>query len=245
MLKVILVVVGLIALTVGIVWLIDKFVPKKLKPVLNILLWALIFLLGYLNFDSVYGEIKFNELKDERYKQVITKLIDIRDAELAHKTVTGKFTKSYDSLLKFIETGKFTITQRRDTSVVDQALTDRYGGVEMKKDIILIDTLGYVSIKDSLFGADTRYKTMMNLPEGIGPKGTKVILDAGILPATTIPIFEASVAKEVILFDQDKNLVAKEKEAMSVDGVRGPKLRVGSMEEVDTKGNWPKNLSQD
>jgi hypothetical protein len=245
MLKVILVVVGLIALTIGIVWLIDKFVPKKLKPVLNIILWAVIFFLGYLNINSVYGEIKFNELKDERYKQVITKLIDIRDSELAHKTVTGKFTKNYDSLLKFIETGKFTITQRRDTTVVDEELTKRFGGVTMTKSIILIDTLDYVSVRDSLFGADTRYKTMMNLPEGIGPAGTKVMLDAGILPATTIPIFEASVAKEIILFDQDKNLIAKEKEAMSVDGVRGPKLRVGSMEEVDTKGNWPKNLSKD
>ncbi|MFT5847787.1 MAG: hypothetical protein ACJARX_000770 [Psychroserpens sp.] len=245
MLKVILVVVGLIALTIGIVWLIDKFVPKKLKPVLNLVLWALIFFLGYLTFMSVYGEIKFNKLKDERYKVVITKLIDIRDAELAHKTVTGKFTKNYDSLVNFIEKGKFTITQRRDTTVIDEELTKRFGGVEMTKSLILIDTLGYVSVKDSLFGADTRYKTMMNLPKGIGKTGTKVILDAGILPATTIPVFEASVDKEVILFDQDKNLVAKEKEVMSVDGVRGPKLRVGSMEEVDTKGNWPKNLSKD
>ena len=201
MLKVILVVVGLIALTVGIVWLIDKFVPKKLKPVLNIVLWALIIFLGYLTVDSVYGEIKFNELKNERYKKVITKLIDIRDAELAHKTVTGKFTKNYDSLLNFIETGKFTITQRRDTTVIDEELTKRYGGVEMKKNIILIDTLDYVSVRDSLYGADTRYKTMMNLPEGIGPSGTKVALDAGILPATTIPVFEASVAKEKVVTD--------------------------------------------
>ena len=245
MLKVILVVVGLIALTIGIVWLIDKFVPKKLKPVLNLVLWALIFFLGYLTFMSIYGEIKFNKLKDDRYAVVISKLIDIRDAELAHKTVTGKFTKNYDSLIHFIENGKFTITQRRDTTVVDEELTERYGGVEMTRSIILIDTLGYVSVKDSLFGADTRYKTMMNLPEGLGKPGTKVKLDAGILVARTIPVFEASVDKEVILFDQDKNLVAKEKEVMSVDGVRGPKLRVGSMEEVDTNGNWPKNLSKD
>ncbi|WP_037051969.1 hypothetical protein [Psychroserpens burtonensis] len=243
MLKVILVVVGLIALTIGIVWLIDKFVPKKLKPVLNIALWVLIVFLGYLTFMSVYGEIKFNKLKDDRYKVVIAKLKDIRDAELAHKTVTGKFTDDYGKLVNFIEIGKFTITQRRDTTVIDEELTKRFGGVEMTKSLILIDTLGYVSVKDSLFGADTRYKTMMNLPEGIGKSGTKINLKAGILPATNIPIFEASVDKDVILFDQDKNLVAKEKEVMSVDGVRGPKLQVGSMQEADTKGNWPKNLS--
>ncbi|WP_241485201.1 hypothetical protein [Psychroserpens damuponensis] len=243
MLKVILVVVGLIALTIGIVWLIDKFVPKKLKPVINIVLWALIIFLGYLTFNSVYGEIKFNKLKDERYKKVIVQLIDIRDAELAHKTVKGQFTSDYGKLVNFIETGKFTITQRRDTTVVDEELTKRFGGVTMTKSLVLIDTLGFVSVKDSLFGADSRYKTMMNLPEGIGPAGSKINLDAGVLAESKIPVFVASVDKEVILFDQDKNLVAKEKEVMSVDGVRGSKLQVGSMQEADTKGNWPKNLS--
>jgi len=243
MLNVILIVVGLIALTIGIVWIIDKFVPKKLKPVLNLVLWVLIFFLGYITVMSVYGEIQFNKLKDDRYKQVIVKLKDIRDAELAHKTVKGQFTNDYGKLVDFIETGKFTITQRRDTTVIDEELTKRFGGVEMTKSLILIDTLGFVSVRDSLFGADTRYKTMMNLPEGIGPSGTKVVLDAGVLAESGIPVFVASVDKDVILFDQDKNLIAKEKEVMSVDGVRGPKLQVGSMQEADTKGNWPKNLS--
>ncbi|WP_298901557.1 hypothetical protein [uncultured Psychroserpens sp.] len=245
MLKVILVVVALILLTIGIVWLIDRFVPKKLKPVLNIVLWALIFFLGYLTFDSVYGEIKFNKLKEERYKTVISKLIDIRDAELAHRTVTKKFTGNFDDLIKFIDTAKFIITQRRDSTVIDEELTARFGGVETTKDIVIIDTLDFVSVRDSLFGDDPRYKTMMNLPEGIGPAGSKFTLNAGKLEDTGIAVFEASVDKDIILHDQNKNLVAKEKEVMSVDGVNGPKLQVGSMIEDVTKGNWPKNLSKD
>ena len=60
-----------------------------------------------------------------------------------------------------------------------------------------------------------------------------------------IPVFEASVDKSILLFDQDKNLVDKEKEVMSVEGVNGPTLRVGSMEEVNTNGNWPKNYSNE
>ncbi len=246
MLNVILVVVGLILLTIGIVWVIDKFVPKKLKPVLNLVLWALIFFLGYLTFMSVYGEIQFNQTKKERYQKVITKLKDIRDAQLAHRTITKEFAGDFNSLVKFIDTAKFTITQRRDSTIIDEELTKRFGGVEMTKDIVIVDTLGFVPVRDSLFGADPRYKTMMNLPEGVGPSGTKFNLKAGRLEdGKGIAVFEASVDKEVILFDQEKNLVAKEKEVMSVDGVRGPKLRVGSMEEADTNGNWPKNLSND
>ena len=240
MLTVIIAVVIVILLTIGIVWLIDKFVPKKLKPVINILLWVIIFVLGYMTFMSVYGEIKFNQLKEKRYAVVIEKLKDVRDAELAHRTVTGKFTDNFDNLVKFIDTAKFTITQRRDSSVVDEELTKRYTVTTMK-DIVIIDTLGYVPVKDSLFGADTRYKTMMDIP--VGKPGAKVQLKAGMLDG--IPVFEASVEKEVILDGEDKNLIAKENEVVSVDGVNGPTLKVGSMTEVNTKGNWPINYSKD
>ncbi|SDS29686.1 hypothetical protein SAMN04515667_1855 [Formosa sp. Hel1_31_208] len=243
MLNVILVVVGLILLTVGIVWLIDKFVPKKLKPILNLVLWALIVFLGYITFMSVYGEIKFNKLKNERYDSVISKLKDIRDAELAHRTVTGEFNGNFDDLIKFIDTAEFTITQRKDSTIIDEELTRRFGGVETTRDIVVIDTLGFVPVRDSLFGADTRYKTMMNLP--VGQPGAKFILKAGRLADNNIPVFEASVDKAIILFDQDENLVAKEKEVVSVDEVNGPTLKVGSMDEPYTKGNWPKNLSKD
>ena len=190
MLTIILAIVIVILLTIGIVWLIDKFVPKNFKPVLHILLWAIIAFLGYHTFMSVYGEIKFNELKEKRYAVVIEKLKDIRDSELAYKQVTGNFTDNFDAMIKFIDTAKFTITQRKDSSVVDEVATKRFGGVTMMKDIVIVDTLGYVPVKDSLFGADTRYKTMMNVP--IGKPGAKFTLKAGKLD--DIPVFEASVS---------------------------------------------------
>jgi len=243
MLTIIIAVVVIILLTIGIVKLIDKFVPKKLKPVINIVLWIIIFVLGYATFKSVYGEIEFNQLKVKRYAVIIEKLKDIRDAELAHRQVTGKFTDNFDNLVKFIDTAQYTITQRRDSSVLDVELTKRYGGVETFKDIVIVDTLGYTSVKDSLFGTDTRYKTMMNLPEGAGEPGSKFTLKAGMLD--NIPVFEASIDKSIILWDQDKNLVNKENEVVSVDGVNGPTLKVGSMDEVNTNGNWPKNYSKE
>lgn len=238
--KIILAIVAIILLTIGIVWVIDKFVPKKIKPVLHVVLWAIILFLGYSTYKSVYGEIEFNKLKEKRYTLVIEKLKDIRDSQLAYKTVNGKFTDNWDELVKFIETGKFTITQRRDSTVFDAEMTKRFG-VDMTKDIVVIDTLGTVAVKDSLFGADTRYKTMMNVP--VGEPGAKFKLQAGKLDE--IPVFEASVDKSILLFDQDKNLLAKENEVVSVDGVNGPTLKVGSMTEVNTNGNWPKNYSKE
>ncbi|MDC1471887.1 hypothetical protein N8480_03280 [Flavobacteriaceae bacterium] len=237
-------IVAVILMTVGIVYLIDKYVPKKYKSFILVGLWAIIIYLGYITFMSIYGEIQFNQLKEKRYKVVIENLKDIRDSELAHRTVTGQFEGNWDSLVKFIETEKFTITQRRDSTVIDKELTRIYG-VDTTKDIVIIDTLGFVPVKDSLFGADSRYKTMMNIPTL--NDGQKFELKAGLLEqnGVNIPVFEASVSKKILLFDQDDNLVDLESEVKSVEGVNGPTLKVGSMDEVNTNGNWPKNYSKD
>lgn len=245
MLNLIIAAVVVIALTIGIVWLIDKFIPQKFKSLILLALWIIIGYLSYITFMSVYGEIKFNKLKNERYKVVIETLKDIRDSQLAHRTVTGKFADNFDNLVKFIDTAEFTITQRRDTSVLDVELTKRYGGVETFKSIYLIDTLGTRSVKDSLFGADTRYKNMMNIP--VGKPGSKFELRAGTIEQNgiKIPVFEAKALKAIILDGEDKNLIAKENQVISVDGVNGDALIVGSMEEVNTNGNWPKNFSNE
>ncbi|WP_202903825.1 hypothetical protein [Neotamlana nanhaiensis] len=239
MLTFILIAVAVILGTIGLVKLIDKFIPAKFKPILNILLWILIIFLGYKTYMSVYEPIKFNKTKNKRYAEVIESLIDIRDSQLAHKTVTGKFAENFDGLIKFIDTAQFTITQRRDSSVIDEVLTKQFG-VDMKKDIVIIDTLGYVPVKDSLFKKSNRYKTMMNVP--VGEDGAKFKMESGFIMQNNIniPVFEASVTKDVILFDQDKDLLVQENQVVSVDGVNGDKLKVGSMEEVKTIGNWPK-----
>jgi len=212
-----------------------------MRPVVHIVLWSLIAFLAYATFMSVYNEIKFNDIKKERYAEAINKLKDIRDAQLAHNEVKGEFTKSYDSLIKFIETEKFTLTQRRDSSIVDEELTKLYGGVTTYKDIIIVDTLGYASVKDSLFKNSTRYKTMMNVP--FAKEGTKFKMDAGFITDNNdnkLPVFEASVKKAEILSDQPRDLILKENQVMSVEAVNGDALRVGSMQEVKTIGNWPK-----
>jgi hypothetical protein len=244
MLKIILIAVAVIAITFGLVKLVDKFIPSKFKPILMIALWALIAFLGYQTFMSVYKPIQFNQIKNKRYAQIIESLIDIRDAQLAHRQVTGQFAKNFDGLVTFIDTAQFTITQRRDSSIIDVELTKRYGGVETYKDIVLIDTLGFVPVKDSLFKSSDRYKKIMNVPN---TDGAKFEMKAGLLDQNgiNIPVFEAFVKKQVILFDQDRDLILQENEVVSVDGVNGDALRVGSMTEINTSGNWPKTYGSD
>lgn len=237
--KVIIAIVVIILLTIGIVWVIDKFVPKKIKPIINVLLWALIIFLGYITYMSVYRELQFNKIKEKRFAVVIDRLIDIRDSQLAYKGVNGAYAGDFDELVKFVETGQVPITQRRDTLVLDEEKTELFGGVETMMTITLIDTLSYYSVKDSIFKGTDRYKNMMNV--GVGEEGAKFKLEAGDIEE--IPVFEASVEKSVILSDQEAYLIEKENQVISVDGVNGSALRVGSMEKVFTKGNWPKSYT--
>jgi hypothetical protein len=239
MLNFILVAVAVILVTIGLVKLVDKFIPAKFKPILNIALWLLIAFLGYKTYVSIYEPIQFNKVKNKRYAQVIESLKDIRDSQLAHRQVTGVFAKDFDNLIKFVDTAEYTITQRRDSSIIDEEMTKRYG-VDTFKDIIIVDTLGFVSVKDSLFKTSDRYKTMMNVP--VGEEGAKFKMDAGYIEQNNIkiPVFEASVKKNVLLFDQSKDLLVQENQVVSVDGVNGDALKVGSMDEVNTNGNWPK-----
>lgn len=208
-----------------------------MRFVIQILLWLVIIFLAYLTFNAVYEPIQFNKIKEKRYTKVIKNLKDIRSAELAYQEVTGKFSGNWDSLVKFIDTAEFAITQRRDTTLLDEEYKKTYG-VDQYIEKVIVDTLGFVPIKDSLFkGNEERYRTMMNVP--IEDVDEKFELRAGTITKgeNKIPVFEARVAKAVVLSDQDRTLVLQENEVQSVDDVNGRYISVGSMTEVSTSGN--------
>ena len=234
----ILLIVGIV-LCIAAAILIEKFVPKKLNKVVSLLLWVLIAFLGYQLYDSVIGPVKFNEQKEIRYAKVIKKLKDIKAGELAYNEINGKFTKNYDSLVRFIDTAQFAIIQRRDSSYADVERNKAFGISEgYFLNAIVIDTLGFTSVKDSLYGGTDRYKTMMNIPDS----DQKFELNAGKIEKNdaSYSVFEAKVAKDIILKGMDKALIVQEKQTVSVDGVNGAYIKVGSMDEINTSGNWPK-----
>tara|TARA_B100000029_G_scaffold514369_1_gene616918 strand:+ start:1553 stop:2293 length:741 start_codon:yes stop_codon:yes gene_type:complete len=234
-----------IPIAVGLVYLVKTKFNDNQKKFLKWSLWIFIVLFGYLTYSSISDVIQFDQIKNNRYQFVIKNLKDIRDSQLAHRTIHGHFENNWDSLVKFIETDSFTITQRRDSSVIDRELTRRYGGVKTYKDIVIVDTLGFVSVRDSLFGSDNRFESMMYVPFAKSDE-TKFELKAGFLNQNgiDIPVFESKVMKKVILYDQNSDLIFKENQVQSVDGVNGASLKIGSMDEVNTNGNWPKNYTK-
>ncbi len=229
----------LVIIGIGLAYAIVKFVPYKLKNLVNIILFLISLFLGYKIYKSVYDPVEFNKEKVKRYTKIVDKLKDIRNAELAHRDVTGDYTGQFDSLIKFIDTAKFVITQQRDSSY--QAF-DKRNGITIDKDTVLIDTLGFASVKDSLFKNDMRYKDLMWVPIPGKEKQVKFELKHGHLKRSNvkIPVFMARIDKSEVLYDQDKDLVEQEKSIKSTKEINGPYIQVGSLDEVNDSGNWPK-----
>ncbi|MEE3085864.1 MAG: hypothetical protein VX297_03225 [Bacteroidota bacterium] len=199
-------------------------------------LWILAIFFSYKIYDSINGPINFNKKKNERYALFINKLKLIRKAQIAHKDVKGVFSNNFDSLVKFIDTGIFTLIEKRDSSYMEY---DRTYRIDMLREVVVIDTLGFVPVKDSLFKNSNAYKNFADVPvEGVE---AKFDINADIIDKNgyRAPVFEVKVAKDVILFDQDKDLIKIENETVSVDGVNGPSIILGSLTEVSTNGNWP------
>lgn len=212
-----------------------------MKLIIQIVLWVVIVVLVYFNYKAIYGPVDFNKSKEKRYAQVIQKMDKIRKAQLAHRDVNGKFTSTFDSLTRFIDTAEFTITQRRDTSYLDQEYLETYGVDKMVEDVV-IDTLGTVKVKDSLF-ENYNYSNLKIIP---ATDNKTFEMDAGYVTVNKnrVPVFEAKVNKSVILEGLDPELIIQEKQTQSVDGVNGAYIRVGSMNEVVTSGNWPINYGK-
>ena len=207
-----------------------------MKLALQAVLWILAIFFSYKIYDSINGPINFNNTKNERYAKVINKLKLIRKAQIAHKDVNGIYSNNFDSLVKFIDNGIFTLIEKRDSSYMEYDLTYR---IDMLREIVVVDTLGFVPVKDSLFKNSNAYKNFSNVPvDGIE---AKFDINAEIIDKNgyRVPVFEVKVAKDVILFDQNKDLLKTENETVSVDGVNGPAIILGSLTEVSTNGNWP------
>ena len=207
-----------------------------MKLALQAVLWILAIFFSYKIYDSINGPINFNNTKNERYAKVINKLKLIRKAQIAHKDVNGIYSNNFDSFVKFIDYGIFTLIEKRDSSYMEY---DRTYRIDMLREIVVVDTLGFVSVKDSLFKNSNAYKNFSNVPvDGIE---AKFDINAEIIDKNgyRVPVFEVKVAKDVILFDQNKDLLKTENETVSVDGVNGPAIILGSLTEVSTNGNWP------
>ena len=207
------------------------------KRGLELFLWILSVFFASQIYSSINGPIKFNKVKNERYALVINRLKDVRNAQIAHKDVKGYYANNFDSLVSFIDNGLFILTEEKDSSYLAY---DRIYRIDMLREVRIVRELGKVSVKDSLFKDNDSYKQMAFIPIK-GKEDEKFSISADIIDKNGYEahVFEVKVKKDVILYDQNKDLLKQENKVISVDGVNGSEIVLGSMTQVSTSGNWP------
>ena len=210
---------------------------KGLSIVINILLFAIIVVLALQVVKSIQAPIKFNNEQKARETKVVERLIDIRNAEVLYKNANSKYTNNFDSLIAFCQTAEIPIVK----IVPDPTDTTFTRTIN--------DTIGYVKVMDSLKAGRDNFNISDLKWVPFSQPQQNFELEAGTIQRNgiEIPVFEARTPYEVYLanpgadfsekeWNQRRDNVKAEKESIN----RYAGLKVGSMEEATTDGNWEK-----
>ena len=210
---------------------------KGLSIVINIILFAIILLLAWQVVKSIQAPIKFNNEQKARETKVVERLIDIRNAEVLYKNANNKYTNSFDSLIVFCQNAEIPIVK----IVPDPTDTTFTRTIN--------DTIGYVKVMDSLKAGRDNFNISDLKWVPFSQPQQNFELEAGTIQRNgiEIPVFEARTPYEVYLanpgadfsekeWNQRRDNVKAEKESIN----RYAGLKVGSMEEATTDGNWEK-----
>jgi hypothetical protein len=186
-------------------------------------LFIVAIVLGYFLANSIATRISDEGNIAKNEEQVVQKLQWIRDAQQAYLSANGTYTDNWDSLISFIQSGNIPQILKKE-----HIKTLAYGADSIW---YTYDTLGYVSVRDSIF-SPARYPDFKPeaLPRVPGSDST-FLLQAATIPSKVgnrqVPVF---MAEDTYVIDKSR---------LKPTHPRGP-LRVGSLSEASTQGNWEK-----
>ena len=198
---------------------------KKLT-IINIALALVAILLVYLVYKSISEPVVFENTRKEREIQVVQSLKDIRSTQVLFKQTYNRYTGSFDSLIEYVKTGELPVVN----IVADPNDTTFTKTIN--------DTVGYVKVIDSLFGRRENFdiNSLRIVPFS---QGEQFEMQAGYIKrgGLKVAVFEAKTPYSAYLWDLDhqrvNNLRAEQEDLEKYAG-----LKVGSMDEASTNGNW-------
>jgi hypothetical protein len=195
------------------------------NSIIKAVLAVVILVLGYLIFSSINKPVKFENTLNSRSEVIVSKLKDIRTAQNLFRNQYGRYTASFDSLIGFIQNGRIPevklIPDPNDTTFTRS----------------ISDTIGFISIYDSIF-AKKNYG-LEKLNEIPFSNGDYFSILAGQINkgGVDVAVFEVSARIETYTKDLDRQLIINRIKEIE-DRSRFPGLKVGSMTEASTDGNW-------
>ncbi len=193
-----------------------------IKLVLNLLLALLAGYLSYQLYETIQEPITFNAAKAERDAQVIQKLKDIRTAQITHKSLTGKYAASFDSL-KYV--------MKNDSIEFIKIIGDPDDTTQVVERIVT-----KIAIMDSIYRGNRQKVDSLSYLPSFAASGSEFELEAKMITKNEIeiPAFEARVPYDVLYDGLVKKYYAD---------VSGESMKVGNLKDGSVSGNWAESSS--
>lgn len=209
-----------------------------MKTALNIVFSVIILVLAYFLIQSIMEPIRFNREKDARETAIKERLIDIRTAQEAFKSVKGYYTGSFDTLITFLKTDSLPLVFRRGAltdEMIAEGITSEREAV--RRGLISRDT-SYIPVRDSIFYQGYPIESIRFVP---GMENTEFQMSASRVMTTSmvmVNVFEAYVLNDVFLGDLDRQLVVNYNDQRTkITGFPG--MKVGDVKIPNNNaGNW-------
>ena len=194
-----------------------------MKTVIQIVLLVAIVVLGYFIYESIMEPVRFNQEVARREAMIITRLKDIRTAQIAHRSRYQSFLGDLDSLVMFVKNDSLPVIMA--IGMVPDSLTEAEA---VRLGIVKRDTMWLPAV-DTLFRRSTY--PLDSLPYIPNSGGKRFSLSASFIERglVRLPVFEAFTKPEEYLSDLDRWKVYYTR----LDG-----LKVGSLFEATIDGNW-------
>ncbi len=208
-----------------------------MRVAIKIVLALAIILLGYLLVESIMKPIRFNKEREKREKATISRLENIRTAQVAFKDKYGRYTGSFDSLINFVKYDSFPVV-RAIGSIPDSLYLEGMTELEaIKLGLIIRDTM-FVSVLDSIFSPRYPIDSLRHVPFSDTAQFFLGATEIQTLSLVKVEVFEAHVINDILLHGMDRQLIINYN-AERVKITNFPGLRVGSLEEsTNNAGNW-------
>jgi len=199
---------------------------KGKYTIVKVVLSIIIVVLAYLIYESIMRPVRFNSATSAREAKVIGRLIDLRTSQQFYKREHNRYTASFDTLISFLTIGEIPVIK---------IIPDPNDTTFTKT---ISDTLGYVKVADSLFHKRTNFvlDSLRYIPFS-GDKQFEIAAGQIDRSGIKVSVFEIKAHYSTFLKGLDRQLVTnliKSKEDID----RYPGLKVGSMDEPSTDGNW-------
>ncbi len=199
---------------------------KKLT-IINIVLVIVAILLAYMVYHSISQPVIFDNTKKERESKVVQNLKDIRSTQGLFKENYNRYTASFDTLIEFIRTGELPVVN---------IIPDPNDTTFTKT---INDTVGYIKVLDSLFSTRQNFnvESLRYIP--FSEPQQEFEIEAGYIMrgGMNVPVFEVKAHYNTYLQGLDEQRV-RNAVAQRENLEKYPGLKVGSMDEASTDGNW-------